>query len=43
MKKSKLYGSRLIEDNEQTITPKLVTLDSIDDITNLTFDRGDLL
>ena len=43
MKKSKLYGSRLIEDNEQTITPELVTLDSIDDVTNLTFDRGNIL
>ena len=43
MKKSKLYGSRLIEDNEQTITPELVTLESIDDVTNLTFDRGNIL
>ena len=43
MKKSKLYGSRLIEDNKQTITPELVTLESTDDVTNLTFDRGNIL
>lgn len=43
MKKSKLYGSRLIEDNEQTITPELVTLESTDNVTNLTFDRGNIL
>ena len=43
MQKSKIYGSRLIEDDEKPIVPELITLTSEDDVSTLTFDKGAIL
>ena len=43
MKKTKLFGTRIIENIQVPRTPKVVMFDNCDSISNTKFDEGDLL
>ena len=43
MKKTKLFGTRIIENIQVPRTPNIIMFDSCDSINNMKFDKGDLL
>lgn len=43
MKKTKLFGTRIIENIQVPRTPKIIMFDNYDSISNMKFDEGDLL
>ena len=43
MKKTKLFGTRIIENVQVPCTPKVIMFNSCDSISNTKFDEGDLL
>ena len=43
MKKTKLFGTRIIENIQVPRTPKVIMFDNYDSISNMKFDEGDLL
>ena len=43
MKKTKLFGTRIIENIQVPRTPNIIMFDSYDSINNMKFDKGDLL
>lgn len=43
MKKTKLFGTRIIENIQVPRTPNIIMFDNYDSISNMKFDQGDLL